>query len=369
MKTERIYFPGLNGLRTIASLGVVFCHTTNALSGFGLDSYIFGKQDDGNPKSTLLAGFGVSIFFALSGFLITYLLLAEQKQTNAVNIKNFYIRRALRIWPLYYLYLILSVSTLFYFNIDFNFNVVYDYLFLFPNIPFVLGTPIMFLTHYWSLGVEEQFYAFWPWVVRKKKNPLKIVLVLFTIFLVLKFSSKFMEIKYGIDFPYQFLSTTRFDCMMIGAMAAILLFQENTIFKKITTHFLTQLISWGALLALTFNMFHFASIIDQELVSLITVCLIMGQIAPKPLISLEYPWFDFLGKISYGVYVIHLLLIFYLPLIIKPSGYGIWDYILVYFSVYFCTILCAYISYNFFEKKVMNYKEKYTIVKSFSSKT
>src|SRR4051812_16240676 len=100
-----LHFSGLNGLRAIAAIAVVFAHTTTGLYSFGLDCFIFGKYPDGNPKSTLLAGFGVSIFFALSGFLITYLLLEEKRQKE-INIKNFYIRRILRIWPLYYLYFI-----------------------------------------------------------------------------------------------------------------------------------------------------------------------------------------------------------------------------------------------------------------------
>src|SRR5271155_5691395 len=100
---QAVYFSGLNGLRAIAALSVVFSHTTTSLNQFGLNPFIYGKFPDGTTKTTLLAAFGVTIFFALSGFLITYLLL-EEKKTKEINIKNFYIRRILRIWPLYYLY-------------------------------------------------------------------------------------------------------------------------------------------------------------------------------------------------------------------------------------------------------------------------
>src|SRR5689334_11784431 len=105
-----LHFSGLNGLRAIAALSVLFGHTTMGLSSFGLNPFIFGQYSDGTPTTTLLAPFAVSIFFALSGFLITYLLL-EEKRTTEINIKNFYTRRILRIWPLYYLYLIISILT------------------------------------------------------------------------------------------------------------------------------------------------------------------------------------------------------------------------------------------------------------------
>ena len=90
-----IYFPGLNGLRAIAALAVVISHTTLELHKFNLNPFIFGMKDDGEPRGISLAGFGVSIFFVLSGFLITYLLL-EEKNKQKINIRKFYLRRILR---------------------------------------------------------------------------------------------------------------------------------------------------------------------------------------------------------------------------------------------------------------------------------
>lgn len=131
---NRVHFSGLNGIRAIVALAVVFSHTTMGLKEFGLNQFIFGQYADGNPKATQLAGFGVTMFFALSGFLITYLLLEENK-TGEINIKNFYIRRILRIWPLYYLYFVLTIITLFIFDIPYNKTSVLYYIFLLANIP------------------------------------------------------------------------------------------------------------------------------------------------------------------------------------------------------------------------------------------
>ena len=174
MAEKTIFFKGLNGIRAIAALSVLFAHTTMMLGDFGLNAFIFGTYDDGNPKATLLAGLGVSMFFALSGFLITYLLL-EEKKTGNISVKNFYIRRVLRIWPLYYAYMILSLLTLIKFTDQPINSAILFYIFLAANVPFIIGTAIDFISHYWSLGVEEQFYSFWPWLIRRggggeKKN-------------------------------------------------------------------------------------------------------------------------------------------------------------------------------------------------------
>src|SRR5688572_17546909 len=101
-ESNRIHLPGLNGIRAIAALAVIFSHIGLSLHQFGLKSL----------PDIDLAGYGVTIFFALSGFLITYHLLIEKQRFERVNIRQFYIRRILRIWPLYYLYIALVIITL-----------------------------------------------------------------------------------------------------------------------------------------------------------------------------------------------------------------------------------------------------------------
>src|SRR5690606_24795997 len=97
---DRIYLPGLNGIRAIAAFAVVISHTNGRLGEFGLSKLPYWD----------LAGFGVTIFFTLSGFLITYLLLKERAKTGTIKVRKFYVRRLLRIWPLYYFYLFLILA-------------------------------------------------------------------------------------------------------------------------------------------------------------------------------------------------------------------------------------------------------------------
>ncbi len=363
-----LHFRGLNGLRAIAALSVLFSHTTMGLSSFGLNSHIFGSYPDGNPKATLLAGFGVTIFFALSGFLITYLLL-EEKRTKEINIKNFYIRRILRIWPLYYLYFILSILTLILFDLPFEKPSILFYIFLSANIPFIFGGAINFLEHYWSLGVEEQFYSFWPWVIKKSKSILKTTTIICLSLILLKCVLRFIDIyqsQGNFSWLYETLHTTRFHCMLIGAIGAILYFQKNILFLRITNNLIAQSLSLFIIFLVAINKFHIISFLDNEFISVVTVFLIIGQIQmTNRIVNLETSFFDFVGKISYGIYVIHPLILFYLSkLIILSDKTAIFNYLLVYFSVFTTTIILAYLSYEFFEKRFLSLKEKYSTIQS-----
>lgn len=101
MKGDKVYFPNLNGLRFFAAFIVLLGHQEQMKSYYlEMDPYLLVK----NPDSGQL---GVILFFALSGFLITYLLLMEEAKTKTVSVKDFYIRRVLRIWPLYYFLILL----------------------------------------------------------------------------------------------------------------------------------------------------------------------------------------------------------------------------------------------------------------------
>lgn len=374
-KTKPIYFPGLNGLRALAALSVVVFHLTRDFENFNLSPYLFGTHADGTPRGFAMAGFGVTIFFSLSGFLITYLLLAEKKQQE-ISIPNFYVRRILRIWPLYYLYLIAAIIVIVYFGMRFSGGVLLCYIFFGANFPFILEniphvaeTTLPFLRHYWSLGVEEQYYLFWPWVVKKIKTRLDVFVIGFiTVFIVLKcfFHFFFMHSIVAASF-----NVIRFDCMLIGSLGAIYYFNQQPLFMKFFTSKITQVGAWLIVVLLLLNVFHIASIIDHELVSVVTVMLVIGQITIKNrLVNLDLKICDFLGKISYGMYVIHPLIIFFSGKLFKPLQLpNVIKYIAVYSFVMGLTILLAWLSYEYFEKRFLKMKMKFTTVASSNVRT
>src|SRR5882724_8754058 len=100
MEKGYVYFPGLNGIRAIAAVLVIFAHVNEFAYLFRLSEF-YTKIDIG--------AVAVTIFFVLSGFLITYLLIEEIQQFGKISLRKFYVRRIFRIWPLYYAVILLSV--------------------------------------------------------------------------------------------------------------------------------------------------------------------------------------------------------------------------------------------------------------------
>jgi peptidoglycan/LPS O-acetylase OafA/YrhL len=362
-----IYLYGLNGIRAMAAVAVVVSHTTVQLDLFNLDSHVFGTQDNGNPKSLDLAGYGVSMFFVLSGFLITY-LLAIEKEKGIISITKFYGRRILRIWPLYYAYMLLCFFVYYFFHLEVNTTSVWFYIFYAANIPFIFGNELLFLGHFWSLAVEEQFYMFWP--LLNKLNVQKLI----------KYSISIIFLMIGVKTAFHFLypnskieliiHVTRFHCMIMGGVAALLFKRQNKLFLRISTNNLTQFTCWLCLFMVLINRFHIISFLDNEILSVVTIFIIIGQVTKTSFISLENKLFDFLGKNSYGIYVIHPLVIFlFSKVYLHPSSLETLNYLAVYLGVLLITIFVSYLSYKYFETPFLKLKkQKFTVVKSASSR-
>jgi peptidoglycan/LPS O-acetylase OafA/YrhL len=351
---NQVYLKGLNGLRAIAALVVVYSHTCTRLDLYNLE----------NNSGSLLADYGVSIFFALSGFLITYLLLLEKQQSGTIGVKNFYLRRLLRIWPLYFLYLFLNI--VFFGDKILNERIFYYLLFV-PNIAFTLNQNLPNLYHFWSIGVEEQFYLFWPLLTLAFKNVLRSVVL----FIILFFGFKLLTNIYlgGDSILYVFLSHTRFECMAIGGLGAVCYF-----FNKKAIHFLQnkvfQLVSWAIVALSAFNLFYIFTIIDHVVISIVTVIIILNQISnEKKLVSLENKVFNYIGGISFGIYIYHPLVINSLPFILEHIYAPTWVKVLyVHSSVLLVTIIISHISYNYLEKPILKHKSKFSVIQSTNRK-
>lgn len=348
-----VYLPGLNGIRAIAAFGVLLSHFIIRLPQAGR---WLGTDADGLPRGLLLAPFGVSMFFSLSGFLITYLLLEERRRTGRIHIGHFYIRRILRIWPLYYTVLLVSIWAEYQESGSLDGTAVGLYIGLLPNLGYVSNHILGFAYQYWSVGMEEQFYLVWPWLVsRAEKRLLSLALALLAGWLLLKAIAWGLGHFYGKGHLYTLMSILRFDLFLIGCIGGILYFLKNDTFLRFSTQRLTQLAVWAGLLLLIVNAFHVASVIDHELVGVLTVLLIMGQVARRGLFSLENPVLDYLGKISYGLYLWHPLLIEPWLRLQKtlPAGLLLGAYTASVVGV-------AAVSYHFLEKPFLTLRRRYT---------
>jgi peptidoglycan/LPS O-acetylase OafA/YrhL len=362
---EKIYLPGLNGIRAIAASIVVVFHTEQYSKLFGLKSLGFGENG--------MAYLAVDMFFVLSGYLITYLLLTEKQVFGKVELKKFYIRRILRIWPIYYITLILT-GILYYYNfLEGNENIPATFilfsLFL-PNVAHVLKWEFVTIFPLWSVGVEEQFYSFWPVLINKSKNVLKTLIILVVGYLVVRFSLKFFT---SFDFQTFFLYSS-FDALGIGGIAAWLVYNNHR-FLKIFFHPLVQIGSWCFLvISIFYSPIHIINFTDNPMHALVYAILIINVSAnPNTYITLENKIFNFLGKISYGMYVYNMLLIFlagyFMKDILTTIDSDLNKYLLMYSVVIILTVLISYLSFYFLEARVLRLKSKYSNIHSTNSKT
>ena len=364
-KQNNIYLPGLNGIRAIAACGVMFSHINLALNTFGISHFsLFGFNELHQPNGWNFGEQGVTIFFVLSGFLITYLLLFEYKKIGAIDKKKFYIRRILRIWPLYYVYLVISILVFYFFtSIIPDNNILGLYVFLLANVPFLLIKTLPLCDHLWSIAVEEQFYLFWPHLFKYIHKSQKTLMVIIGFSIITR-------ILLWIFYPFQFFTilftVNRFDCMLFGALIAINVFNKTKI-ATILNHKFSQVFAWIIILIHILNFEIVNSIISLEFITLATGIIIIGQINIKNrLINLENIVCNFLGKYSFGIYIYHPLVIYIL------SKTALFDKIqdeklkalLVFFLTIVCTIAVAVSSYELFEQKFINLKHKFSVIKS-----
>lgn len=381
ISSRRVYFPGLTGVRFFAALAVIFCHIEefkhffNVRSNEYFDVHLF----------TLLGEVSVTLFFVLSGFLITYLLLAEKEKTGMIAMRDFYLRRVYRIFPLYYLIVFLGLFVFPYFPI-FDFPVWSDYidssfgykvvmyLFFLSNFALVSIFPIPYVVHTWSISVEEQFYLLWPWLVTKFKQPLYAFIGVIIIYLIIAKGVWFLSDLYeGKNRVLQVLKDvlryTRMDTMAIGGIGAYFVFHRGKEFFKPIYSIGAQIATY--ILAFTFLFFqvdfgYFA----QEIYAVLFLSVILNlSCNPKSIFKFEHPVLKYLGKISYGIYMYHYFIV-RLCMIIIQSIFGanifptVGGDIMLYVLSVGLTLAVSALSYEYFEKPFLKLKKKFAIIKS-----
>ncbi|WP_162996425.1 acyltransferase family protein [Mucilaginibacter celer] len=360
----KVYFANLNGVRAIAALMVVISHIELHKVDFRIDRipYInilnFGKT-------------GVTIFFSLSGFLITYLLLEERRNFSAVNFKDFYIRRMLRIWPLYFL---LVVIGFFVYPRHGSSTALWLSIFFLPNLAFCLRMLPDIFNPIWSIGTEEQFYIFHPHFFRIKNT--KKILYAFVVFILLIWSIQVsMHFLKHTDIIWrlfsQFFYYARFDNMMIGAAVAILYHNTlhptfkfraqslfNLLFKPGTQVILYILLIGYIYSYLDYDMGH-GDVPLAILSSLVIVNLCQSETS---IFTIKNKKLGYVGQISYGIYLMHkypLFLILYLVHTYMPQSNLLIQNVVIYVATISCAIGIASLTYFGYEKPFLNIKKRF----------
>lgn len=361
-KSRKVFFENLNGVRAIAAVMVVISHIELHKADFGiprihgLDLFNFGKV-------------GVSIFFALSGFLITYLLLEEKRNYVKVNFRAFYSRRILRIWPLYFLVLFFGY---FIYPKASSSETLWLSIFFLPNLAFCLKLLPGVFDPIWSIGTEEQFYIFHPHFFRfKKLQHLLYALVLFIVlFFVLFFVAKYFS--GGANTIYtQIFYYARFDNMMVGAIVAVLYFNKKHKVCNFKFQYLFDLCfnRYVQMLLLTvfavFIVFYMKYTIQQGdmVIATLSALLIVNLCEPSTSIyALKGNKFQFIGTISYGIYLLHKFPLFLILYLIKNHLLEAPVFVqnaLIYGGTIVATIAIASVSYYGYEKPFLNIKKRY----------
>ena len=378
---NRVYFKGLDGLRAIGALSVVLGHLELIKSEFSIPNLLhlsFYKNTSGH--------LGVILFFVLSGFLITYLLMEEKKTFNTISLKRFYFRRILRIWPIYYLTLILL---LFVFPniIGLAYNAKPEFSSLFHHYPtllifFLMAPNLMCFGiegigggfHLSSIGTEEQFYIFWPWLIKWFKNLMIPLLFIFFLFALAPnfldyINNNFFEKKsatfHFIQLLRLFTEYFKIDCMALGGIFAYFFFKKKTKILNLLFHRNTQIIAlifgfgfW--LFGISIHIFR-----DEFYALFFGITILNTAVNPKKVISFDHKWLNYIGKISYGIYVYHWVII----LLVLNFTIQFKEHSFVFNSIlYICsiglTILIAHYSFFKFELYFLKFKERFTPVKS-----
>ena len=355
---EIIYFKGLNGIRAIAALTVIIWHIDQF-------SFLYDIQSKGFYRNGM-ASRAVDLFFVLSGFLITFLLLKEKEQYGRIDFKKFYFRRIYRIWPLYYLAVLITVI-FYYFDlieIDESFFLsTLLYVFMLANVAFTTGFSMKPIEPLWSVGAEEQFYAFWPVVINKFKKLELVFLAIFIIVVLIRifFFYYFLnQQSYFVNFLYYF----RINIMAVGALGAYWLYKKSNYLKYIYRKDF-QIIAWAVLLiGILYKPLHIRTYIDSEINSIFYLIIILNvSTNSNSIFNLENKFFNFLGKISYGTYVYHMLLIHIFAILIHNLNIKL-NYVSLQFILILTTIAISYFSYIYFERYFLNKKIKFMKVRS-----
>ncbi|MFT5822710.1 MAG: peptidoglycan/LPS O-acetylase OafA/YrhL [Crocinitomix sp.] len=369
-KSTPIYFPNLDAARFLAAFAVFMLHFSNELRGLFpsiSESSIFKAFYLFTSKGSL----GVNFFFVLSGFLITYLILNERKNKGHFHLGKFLIRRTLRIWPLYFIigfigFVLFPLIFSDYFTLH---DPMYYFIFManFDEIWFASNDSINFLTSPWSVAVEEQFYLFWG-------------IVLFGLFKLKAFKLEVLiAILFAASFIFQSLNWSQelviyhhtfavCQDILMGAFIGLSLFKGRKWLERIRAMPKLGVIAVytiGIMLCLARNKLFDGQfiIIERSVLSLFFAFVILDQIRGdhsffkfgkiKP--------FNYLGKISYGIYMYHLVIMYILLRFIPFQDYSILTSAGIFFILSASlTFMISDLSYRFIESNFLSLKPKHS---------
>jgi peptidoglycan/LPS O-acetylase OafA/YrhL len=290
------YLPSLDGWRAVAILSVIFYHSTlNQGVLFGTWwAWRFGYR-------------GVDVFFAISGLLITSRLLEQEDRLGRVSLRSFYVRRAFRILPPAFVYL-LAIAGLAKVGLIFvSAPEWFASLFFYRNYSSLFHIERMlhlpwFTTHFWSLSVEEHFYFLLPGLLALTRGKMRVVILALISFCVIVHRQ--LELTHRMWFNIQFHTDVRLDALMIPALFAVLSGS-----KVCGEHFNFFIRKWHFVFILAFLLFVWwpeGSGLQQTAIAFIMPGIVLGTVLKHESLAtriLEWDPLRWVGRISYSLYI------------------------------------------------------------------
>ena len=369
---KRFYQPELDGLRFYAFLGVFFTHSFPLEEAFYHGHHL--------PLAWLWAALmragaaGVDLFFALSAYLITSLLLKERRQTGSISLRLFYIRRALRIWPLYYLVVALGVLFAYtmahhqvpwFYQQSLPWYYVAGYVFFVSNWVYAaFGVVQSVCAPLWTVAIEEQFYLLWPALMKRLAPRGMVVAALLT--LVLATLSQAAIVWAGAGRLYiAFGSASRCESLALGILLALGAHRLPRLTGP--SRFLlvlTGVAGWVVTSWWLFDDYGQASmgmVYGRLIVALASGGILYGCLGSSSK-WLTGSWIVRLGRVSYGLYMLHFTGLLLAATLMHPVGPS--QLLLARLFGFGLTIVLAFLSYRWVESPFLRWKDRFATVLS-----
>ena len=366
MKRQTTFYdPGLDIIRFFAFFAVFFTHFINRGGNAIEDDFGQWWNTDFIQRIAAFGGQGVTLFFGLTGFLLGRILIREFKVNGKVNVRAFYIRRILRIWPLYFGFLIFCTlmntfansPTITWQEIPFLITFTYNWGQIFGNLPGTMAT----IT--WSISVEEQIYLIFPLMflllVKKSAQNFALLLIFMGSWSVI-FSLYVFEISPDRFTPAFLLPVG------IGLYCAV----HEWKIRKMNSSRVSKFYILGMLLLYIWNFEEIKSNQDWHPISyllsgLILPCLLyVNKDIDINKLSVINRIFAYIGRRSYGCYLFHWAV--WTVMVGKEIGFGKLEgfSVLGVFIGLLSTILISSLSYHFFEMPFLKYRKRFQQVES-----
>jgi peptidoglycan/LPS O-acetylase OafA/YrhL len=356
-KVERFYRPELVILRFVAFMAVFVCHGPRFHAGSAAPPWKV-QLERWFEIYAHSGALGVCLFFLLSSYLITELLLQEREKTGTVHLKAFYIRRILRIWPLYYLGVAIAIVVGFF--VPWRALSTPEVLYLLFFVGWLGGTfHFNVMGPLWSVSVEEMFYAIWPTVARMRGG--KSVLIVSLVIVPISLTSAVLS-------DYWYNPITQFLLFAFGALLALWLRQTSFSvpnFARVPAA-LIAFASWGIVTSGLIPLPYVPGKIVGELIVGLSCALLFLAIYNCPMEYLPRPLI-YLGRISYGLYVFHGLCIavgWKFINVLPGARHQVFSMFYGYVVPLALTIGVAALSYRFYELPFLRLKRRFTFVRS-----